>query len=70
MLASVHLAEGLASVVTMTGFELFVDLVELWALETVEENTAKGFVEVFFDSGDDLFKNVRLRRPWSPVDGF
>lgn len=67
VLASVHVTECLASMIAMTGLGPLMDVVELWALESVEEDAAKSTIEVLLDTGDDLFEEVGIGRSWSAV---
>ena len=60
MLASIHVTECLASMLAVAGLDLFVDIVELGALEAVQQYPAEGFVEVLFDTGDDFLENVGI----------
>ena len=70
VLAAIHVAQGLPSVLTVARLDLFVDVIKLWPLEPVEKNASKGLVEVLLDARDDLFENVSISRPWSSMDAF
>ena len=67
MLAAVHVAKSLASMLAVAGIDLLVHLVELLPLEAVEQDTAEGLVEVLLDAGNDFFEDVGIRRARSSM---
>lgn len=58
VLATIHIAKRLASMVANGGFDHLMDFVELRALEAIQQNAAEGFVEVLLHARDDFFEDV------------
>lgn len=58
VLGTIHVSDLLSGVLPGALVKPRIDLLPLCTLETVEEKSAKAFVEIFTNARDDLFQDV------------